>query len=237
MYYPMLMRDNVNSNVKSKLMGEQGVFQHRTASEQIELVIKQAILEGRLSPGEVLRQEELAETFNVSRMPVREALKRLEAQALVDFVPYKGAIVTEISKADGLDNYAIRLALEPAAIRYSIPYLSRADLQQATDLIQEMNQETEMDQLGQLNKRFHMCLYGKTPHVRLLQLVEKQLSIEDRYLRFHLSAMGREHMSQDEHLAMVDAAINQDLDRAEEVVRKHLVKAAIELEKFFNRKT
>lgn len=184
-----------------------------------------------------MRQEELAKTFNVSRMPVREALKKLEAQALVDFVPYKGAIVTQISKADGLDNYAIRLALEPAAIRYSIPYLTSDDLQQARDLIQQMNDETEMDQLGELNKRFHMCLYGKTPHAKLLQLVEKQLSVEDRYLRFHLSAMGREHMSQDEHLAMVEAATHQDLDRAETLVRNHLLKAAIALENFFDRKT
>ena len=199
-------------------------------------MLKQAILEGRLPPGEVLRQEELAQTFNVSRMPVREALKKLEAQALVDFVPYKGAIVTQISKADGLDNYAIRLALEPAAIRYSIPHLTSEDLQRARDLIQQMSDEVEMDQLGELNKRFHMCLYGKTPHAKLLQMVEKQLSVEDRYLRFHLSAMGREHMSQDEHLAMVEAAAHHDLDRAEELVRKHLTKAAIALENFFDRK-
>lgn len=222
--------------MKSKRLSDLGDIQHRTASEQIEQVLKQAILEGRLPPGEVLRQEELAQTFNVSRMPVREARKKLEAQALVDFVPYKGAIVTQISKADGLDNYAIRLALEPAAIRYSIPHLTSEDLQQARDLIQQMSDEVEMDQLGELNKRFHMCLYGKTPHAKLLQMVEKQLSVEDRYLRFHLSAMGREHMSQDEHLAMVEAAAHHDLDRAEELVRKHLTKAAIALENFFDRK-
>lgn len=223
--------------MKSKRLSSLGEIQHRTASEQIEQMLKQAILEGRLPPGEVLRQEELAQTFNVSRMPVREALKRLEAQALVDFVPYKGAIVTQISKADGLDNYAIRLALEPAAIRYSIPLLTSDDLQQARDLIQQMHDEVEMEQLGVLNKRFHMCLYGRTPHTRLLQLVEKQLSVEDRYLRFHLSAMGREHMSQDEHVAMVDAAASHDLDRAEALVRQHLTKAAIALENFFDRKT
>lgn len=224
-------------DLKSKLLSDLGEIQLRTASEQIEQVLKQAILERRLPPGEVLRQEDLAQTFNVSRMPVREALKKLEAQALVDFVPYKGAIVTQISKADGLDNYAIRLALEPAAIRYSIPFLTSDDLQLARDLVQQMHDETELNQLGVLNKRFHMCLYGKTPHVKLLQLVEKQLSVEDRYLRFHLSAMGREHMSQDEHLAMVEAATHQDLDRAEALVRKHLIKAAIALENFFDRKT
>lgn len=63
--------------MKSKLLSELGEIQHRTASEQIEQVLKQAILEGRLPPGEVLRQEDLAQTFNVSRMPVREALMRI----------------------------------------------------------------------------------------------------------------------------------------------------------------
>ena len=90
---------------------------HRTATEFVEASLRVAILEGRLSSGTPLRQEEIASAFGVSRMPVREALRQLEAQALIDFVPHKGAVVTAISAEDAADNYAIRLALEPAAHR------------------------------------------------------------------------------------------------------------------------
>ena len=95
----------------------------RTATEYVESTLKEAILTGALPGGTPLRQEDLAAEFGLSRMPIREALRQLEAQALVDFYPHRGAVVTEISAAEGADNYAIRAALEPAALRLSAPQL------------------------------------------------------------------------------------------------------------------
>ncbi|WP_207481662.1 GntR family transcriptional regulator [Arenibaculum pallidiluteum] len=206
---------------------------HRTATEFVEAALKAAILEGRLPGGTALRQEELAEAFGVSRMPVREALRQLEAQALIDFVPHKGAVVTEISAEDAADNYAIRRALEPAALALSIPALGPEDFGRARDLIAEMDTDPDPGSLGELNRRFHMALYSRAGRAKLLALTEQQLAAADRYLRFHLAAKGREHLSQDEHRALLAAAEARDVAAAVAVLHAHLDRAAATIAEFF----
>ncbi|MDE1147399.1 MAG: GntR family transcriptional regulator [Azospirillaceae bacterium] len=206
---------------------------HRTATQFVEATLRVAILSGRLPGGTPLRQEDLAAAFGVSRMPVREALRQLESQALLDFQPHKGAVVTEISAADAADTYAIRQALEPAALALSIPHLTEVDFQRAEDLIAEIDNEPDPGRMGELNRRFHMTLYGAAGHPKLLALTEGQLASFDRYLRFHLAAHGSDHMSQDEHRALLAACRDRDVERAVAVVRQHLATAAEALAAFF----
>lgn len=205
----------------------------RTATEFVEATLKAAILDGRLPGGTPLRQEELAERFGLSRMPVREALRQLEAQALIDVLPHRGAVVTEISTADAADTYAIRRALEPAALRLSIPNLTDEQLCRAGDLITAMDEEQDAGQMGALNRRFHMALYAAAGHPRLLALTEQQLASFDRYLRFHLASQGRAHMAQEDHRAMLDAATACDVSRAVAVLEQHLDTAAETIARFF----
>jgi DNA-binding GntR family transcriptional regulator len=206
---------------------------HRTATGFVEATLRSAILSGRLAGGTPLRQEDLAAAFGVSRMPVREALRQLEAQALIDFAPHKGAVVTEISAADAADTYAIRLALEPAALALSIPNLTADDLDRAADLIADMDGEPDPSRMGELNRRFHMSLYVRAGHPKLLALVESQLAAFDRYLRFHLAAKGPEHLSQEDHRAMMAAAVEGDIGRSTEVLRRHIATAADTIARFF----
>jgi DNA-binding GntR family transcriptional regulator len=206
---------------------------HRTATAFVEATLRAAILSGRLPGGTPLRQEDLATAFGVSRMPVREALRQLEAQALLDFVPHKGAVVTEISAADAADTYAIRMALEPAALALSIPNLTEVELGRAADLLHDMDVEEDPGRMGELNRRFHMTLYEAAPHPKLLALAASQLASFDRYLRFHLAAKGREHMSQDDHRGMLEAARVRDVPRAVQILHGHLRTAAATLAAFF----
>ena len=208
-------------------------LRHRTATAFVEATLRTAILSGRLAGGTPLRQEDLAAAFGVSRMPVREALRQLEAQALLDFVPHKGAVVTEISAADAADTYAIRMALEPAALTLSIPHLRDEDFTLAEDLIIDMDTVDEPGRMGELNRRFHMTLYGAAGHPKLIALTESQLASFDRYLRFHLAAKGRAHMSQDDHRAMVAAARRRDVATAVDVLHGHLTTAARAIAAFF----
>jgi DNA-binding GntR family transcriptional regulator len=216
----------------SALIAETG-GRHRTATAFVEATLRTAILSGRLPGGTPLRQEDLATAFGVSRMPVREALRQLEAQALLDFVPHKGAVVTEISAADAADTYAIRMALEPAALTLSIPNLTEVELTRAAELLQVMDVEPDPSRIGELNRRFHMTLYEAAPHPKLLALTESQLTSFDRYLRFHLAAKGRDHLSQEEHRAMLAAARARDCPLAVEILRSHLTTAAATIAAFF----
>jgi DNA-binding GntR family transcriptional regulator len=214
------------------LIAESGA-RHRTATAFVEATLREAILSGRLAGGTPLRQEDLATAFGVSRMPVREALRQLEAQALLDFVPHKGAVVTEISAADAADTYAIRLALEPAALTLSIPHLTEVEFSRAEDLIHDMDAEQDPGRMGELNRRFHMTLYEAAPHPKLLALTESQLAAFDRYLRFQLAAEGHETLSQGEHRAMLEAARARDCNGAVRILREHISTAAAILAGFF----
>jgi DNA-binding GntR family transcriptional regulator len=205
----------------------------RTASEFVQRALRAAILDGRIPPGTPLRQEALAAAFDVSRMPVREALRQLEAQALLEFTPHKGAVVAELSAQDQADTYLIRRALEPVAFAQSIPHLTREDLERAEDLIADMDREPDHGRLGELNRRFHLSLYARAGSPKLLRLVERQLTEHDRYLRFHLAMMGRERMSQVDHIAMLAAAAAGDIDTATSVLQRHIDVAAEDSARFF----
>ncbi len=205
----------------------------RTATEYVEATLKAAILEGRLPAGTPLRQEDIARDLRVSRMPVREALRQLEAQALVDAVPHKGAVVTDISAQDAADSFAIRRALEVSALRLSAPHLTGKDFAEAEGLIAAMETEPDPGQLGQLNRRFHMALYARAGHPRLLALVDRELAVFDRYLRFFLAARGRDRMAQQDHREMVAAARAGEEDVAVAALLRHIDGAAQEIAAFF----
>ncbi|MGY0712206.1 GntR family transcriptional regulator [Azospirillum argentinense] len=205
---------------------------HRTTAEFVEATLREAILSGVIAPGTPLRQEELAETFGVSRMPVREALRQLEARALAEFHPHRGAVVAEISAADGADIGTIRMALEPMALRLSLPGLTAADLDQAEELIAEMDGEADPGRMGELNRRFHMTLYARAGRPRLLALTEQHLLAADRYLRFQFAALGYRPRSQDEHRALLAACRAGDADTACRLVTDHVGQAAEQLTAF-----
>lgn len=205
----------------------------RTATEYVEATLKAAILEGRLPAGTPLRQDDIARDLDVSRMPVREALRQLEAQALVDSVPHKGAVVTDISASDAADSFAIRRGLEVAALRLSIPRLTDADGAAAAALVDAMEEEADPGQLGQLNRRFHMALYARAGRPRLLGLVDRELAVFDRYLRFFLAARGRERMAQQDHRAMLAAAQAGEVQRAVDVLEGHIDAAEAAMAGFF----
>lgn len=210
-----------------------GKPRYRTATEFVEATLRDGILSGHIPGGTPLRQEDLAQQFGVSRMPVREALRQLEAQALIDFTPHKGAVVTTISAADAADLFAVRLALEPAALRLSLPRLTPEDLLRAADCIADMDGERDLARMGDLNRHFHMTLYSRADSPRLLALVEQHMAVFDRYLRFELAALGWDHLKQDDHRALLDACHDRDSHHAEAILTDHLRHADLALRTFF----
>lgn len=209
----------------TKVLGNEQVPAH-LARSVIEERLRSAILDGRLPPGTALRQETLAGLFGVSRMPVREALRQLEAQSLLKVVMHKGAVVAPLIGEDAVDTYALRVILESEALRQSIPLLDADDIALARGYIQQLENETRHAEIGRLNRLFHMSLYRKAHNQKLLRMIEVELNEEERFLRFHLSSMGLGKLTQDDHNALVDAASDKLVERAIEVLEGHLNKAA-----------
>lgn len=220
----------------STLFGSEQVPAH-LARSVIEERLRSAIIDGRLPPGTALRQQELANLFGVSRMPVREALRQLEAQSLLKVVMHKGAVVAPLIGEDAVDTYALRLILEAEALRQSIPLLSTDDIALARHYINQLEHETRHAEIGRLNRLFHMVLYGKAPNQKLLRLIEVELNEEERFLRFHLSSMGLGKLTQDDHIALVDAASDRLVDEAVKILEQHLNNAARTIRAYLNKQS
>ena len=220
----------------STVLGSEQVPPH-LARGVIEERLRSAILDGRLPPGTAVRQQELATLFGVSRMPVREALRQLEAQSLLQVVMHKGAVVAPLIGEDAVDTYALRVLLETEALRQSIPLLDADDIAQARAYIRQLETETRHAEIGRLNRLFHMALYSKARNQKLLRMIEIELNEEERFLRFHLSSMGLGKLTQDDHIALVDAANDRLVDEAVRLLEEHLNHAARTIRKYLDRQS
>lgn len=200
----------------------------------IEERLRSAILDGRLPPGTAVRQQELATLFGVSRMPVREALRQLEAQSLLKVEMHKGAVVAPLIDEDAVDTYALRILLESEALRQSIPLLDASDIANARGYIQQLENETRHAEIGRLNRLLHMTLYSKASNRKLLRMIENELNEEERFLRFHLSSMGLGQLTQDDHNALVDAASDKLVDEAVAVLARHLNSGALVIRNYLD---
>lgn len=220
----------------STVLGSEQVPPH-LARGVIEERLRSAILDGRLPPGTAVRQQELATLFGVSRMPVREALRQLEAQSLLQVVMHKGAVVAPLIGEDAVDTYALRVLLETEALRQSIPSLDADDIAQARSYIRQLENETRHAEIGRLNRLFHMALYSKAKNQKLLRMIEIELNEKERFLRFHLSSMGLGKLTQDDHIALVDAASDKLVDEAIKLLEEHLNHAARTIRNYLDKQS
>ncbi|MFF7706585.1 FCD domain-containing protein [Pseudomonas sp. NPDC007930] len=208
------------SPVRAVLVAEQ--LPAHLARSIIEERIRNAILDGSLPTGTAVRQQELATLYGVSRMPVREALRQLEAQGLLTVVHHKGAVVAPLVNDDASETYALRILLEAEALRLSVPRLGAEDFALAEQAIEQLETEQDYTTMARLNRQFHMALYSKAGNNRLLRLVEAGLDEEERFLRFNLQDMGLQRMAQDDHRQLLDAARQGDVNATVELLTQHL---------------
>jgi DNA-binding GntR family transcriptional regulator len=235
------MRRTEKEQFLREILGDEQPPAH-LARAVIEEKLRAAILDGRLPSGIALRQQELATLFGVSRMPVREALRQLEAQSLLRVETHKGAVVAPLINEDATDAYALRVLLESEALRQSIPLLTPDDIAMARSYIEQLENETDYAKMGTLNRLFHMTLYSRASNRRLLKLVEDGLNEEERFLRFNLKFMGLGKLSQHDHLELLQmaeagavestvAALAHHLNRGVEAINNYLKSRPAEVAK------
>lgn len=203
----------------------------RTAAELVADAIRGAIIDGTLQDNDALRQAELAEEFGVSRIPIREALIRLEAEGFVRIHSNAGARVSRLSHHEVREIYQIRTALEGLALRLAIPRLSADDLARARSALGTTEDRTANQGYGEWNAAFHMALYEPAQAPRLLNLI-RQLHLQaDRYLRLAYSRFGSYfEQSQREHRAILAACERREPDEAVSLLNDHLDWVRVHLE-------
>jgi DNA-binding GntR family transcriptional regulator len=146
--------------------------------------VRTAILSGVLGPGARLRQEELADVFGTSRIPVREALRALEYEGLVTSEPHRGFTVTSLDADDVQEVYDLRILLECEAVKLALPLLTDEDLEDLERVFSEMQSAETPDQQLAARERFYLRLYSVTGRPRLVGLIMRLRQEVARVLRW-----------------------------------------------------
>jgi DNA-binding GntR family transcriptional regulator len=204
-----------------------------SASRRVADHLRAAILGGAIGPGERVRQEDVARQLGASRIPVREALRMLEAEGLVEHEANKGARVPRRSGHEVDVMYRMREQLEPLAIGESIPNLDDADLRRLAEL-QERIEELPPDGVGrflELDREFHLLTYGGCRIEQLTGTVVRLWNVTQHYRRafMRISGAGRMWVVNAEHRLLLDAVQRRDEVDAGRFVAGHIRRTRIEL--------
>lgn len=193
-----------------------------TVADRIAALLREAIAAGTLAAGTVLRQDELALRFGVSRMPVRDALRLLEAEGIVSIHPTRGAFVAPMDAAEIAEIYAVRALLEREALRLALPSVTDAQLDRASAFLDRLDAEPDVARWGALNRDFHLALYEPCGNARLLDLIEAQHRASDRYVRVLLASLDYRSRSQHEHRKLLAACRKRSEEKGLSWLARHL---------------
>jgi DNA-binding GntR family transcriptional regulator len=188
--------------------------------------LREAIVEGALQDGETLRQDRIAGMFNVSRIPVREALARLEEHGLVTTRRHKGAVVSSLSLDEITELFEFRALVEGEMIRKSVARIRPETLEEASRYADAFAREPDSARWAQLNRLFHYTLYRDAERPFHLQIVSGMLDKVGRYLRAQLVLTNGIDRARREHDGILRAALARDADRAAVLTRGHILGAS-----------
>ncbi|CND52582.1 GntR family transcriptional regulator [Mycobacterium tuberculosis] len=204
------------------------------ASVRVARYLRDAILSGELPPGSRIRQEELAAKLGASRLPVREALRMLEAEGLTQLEVNKGARVPALDLEQMQVIYQMRERLEPLALALSVDRLDPGQRHQLA-AIQDEIEETGDDIIRflDLDRRFHLLSYDGCPSAELLGSVTRLWNSTQHYRRALMLIGGSERhwLVNAEHRLIIDAIARRDVPDCERFLAGHLRRTRIELEK------
>jgi DNA-binding GntR family transcriptional regulator len=197
----------------------------KSAPELVRDQLREEIFSGQLIVGQQLRQDEIAERFGTSRIPVREALRQLESEHLITYQPNKGAIVKGLSIQEVLQMFDIRIALECHALKLAIPHMAEEDLATAEDILQRYQHCTDPTIWGEMNWRFHWCLYEPCNRDKLLNLIEANYGHLNRYARTQISLSSGKEQPQEEHFVLLSLCREGKTEKAVQFLYQHIEKA------------
>lgn len=201
------------------------------ASQRIADHLRAAILGGEIGPGERVRQEDVAQRLGASRLPVREALRMLAAEGLIEHETNKGARVPRLGMHELDVIYQIRERLEPLAIAESIPNLTEADLRALDDIQERIEADGEVDRFMELDREFHLLTYTGCRTGQLTAMVTRLWNSTQHYRRafVKLSGPSRRWVINAEHRLLLDAVRRRDPTDAERYLGGHIRRTRVEL--------
>ena len=191
-------------------------------ADAITAELRALILSGAYPVGVQLKQDALAKRFSVSRFPIRQALKRLEAEGLVEHTPFAGSVVASVSLADLVEILDIRIALEMRALELAIPHMGPADFDAVKAIMDAYDGSENPREWSDLNLEFHLRLYAPCGRPRLLKMIEDMVRGIDVQLRTQQSNRVGRKAPQTEHKALLRACAARDMKKALAMLKEHI---------------
>jgi DNA-binding GntR family transcriptional regulator len=194
--------------------------------------LRRLIISGELADGAPLRQDALAEELGVSRIPIREALSRLEGEGLAASSPHKGYVVTALSRDEISELFELRALLEPELIRAAIPKMTTADLEQAEAVLASYNVDidnADVPSWGEHNTRFHMALYSPSQRRKTIEIVRGLLVNTDRYTRLVLTLGTGVEQAKEDHGGLLELCRKKAVNQAAALAHDHIQRAHADL--------
>jgi DNA-binding GntR family transcriptional regulator len=202
--------------------------------------LREMIIRGEIQEGEQLRQDAIASDFQVSRIPVREAMRQLEAEGLITIVPHRGGVVSALSPEEIEELFDIRVLLESEVLRLSIPNLTEDDFKEAEAILQKYEKalwkEEEVGTWGRLNWQFHSTLYSRANRPRFMSMIQTINNNGDRYTRLQLYLTHAFERAKEEHRMLLELCRKRDAAAACELLQRHIHNAGSTLKEFLKQR-
>ncbi|MBU6489596.1 MAG: GntR family transcriptional regulator, partial [Burkholderiales bacterium] len=176
-----------------------------STADAIAASLRASIAMGQLRDGERLVERELADRFAVSRIPLREALQKLEAEGLVEIFPNRGAVVRALTQGDVDEIYGLRTLLEGDAIFRAVKRMTEETLARAELVHRLLGKAPTADKQGELNREFHELLYAPCGNARQLKAIRELRGQVERYERLQSTLLADTAAFQHEHAAILKA--------------------------------
>jgi DNA-binding GntR family transcriptional regulator len=206
----------------------------QTFAQHVANELREMILSGELEEGSKLRQDTLASMLHVSRIPVREALRQLEAEGLVTFFPHRGAIVSDLSPDEIGEVFDARALIESDLLRRAIPNMTAAVFERADEVLDAFDDALAKEDIrvwGQMNWKFHSTLYAPANRPLTMGIVQNLNFNVDRYLRLHLRLTEATHRARTDHRRILEFCRKKRSDEACDYLGKHILDAGDQLRK------
>jgi DNA-binding GntR family transcriptional regulator len=201
------------------------------ASERIAASLREAILSGEIAPGQWIRQEEVAARLGASRLPVREALRMLEAEGLTEHEANKGSRVPLLDQHEVDVVYQMRERLEPLALTESLPHLTAGQIEHMEHVQARIESDDGLPEFLLLDREFHLTSYTGCPSEHLVSTISRLWNSTQHHRRAFmlLSGPDRRWVVNSEHRLLLDAIRRKDPVDGERYLSGHIRRTRIEL--------
>lgn len=197
--------------------------------QTIRSTLREEILTGVLPGGTQLRQDALAQRFQASRIPVREALKLLESEGLVTYQMHRGAVVTRMNLEQLCELLDIRIALECHAAKMAVPNMVERDFVAMERILADYSAATRVVEWAEYNRQFHLALSAPANNRRLRRLIEEYCLNTDRYTHVAMSHVTGKDKPQSDHYRLLELCRKRDVAQVVALLEEHILDTKREL--------